>query len=565
MADFEKKQPVLDRRHFVGGALAASALAALAGCTKGGTTTGGSTGSAATGGAQGGTLRYYINNPVCIEPYNLQEDQGTQVGFQLFDSLTQYNFETGELEPLACESWEANDDATEFTFHLKEAKFHDGTDVLASNWKYGWERIVNPATNPESPSVIGYHLAMIAGYDELAAGEAEEMSGLTCPDDHTLVVTLSYAYADFPYVASHPALAPIPDAAKDMSQVDFGLAPIGNGPFKMDGEWVDGQYINIVRFDDYYGEPAILDGVNFMIQKDVETAYKEFQAGNLDVSDVPVASLAAAAEEYGESEDGYTITPGHQFLNGSEPSTYYLTCNVVEGPFTDVNLRHAVSMAINRQAICDTLFHGSRTPADNIVPPGIAGYEEGAWPYSKYDVDAATEILDQYYPADADGNRGIELEITSNQDGGHKEVMDSIISDLAAVGITCTANTPDWATVLDLYQKLDYQFGRLGWVADYPIMDNFLYPLFYTGNGDNRAGYSNPTVDEELMAARQTVDDAERIAALQEVNKQIAEDMPVIPLMFYTHTMVGGSNVAKMYLDPQKKADLSQAQLVSAE
>ena len=98
MADFEKKQPVLDRRHFVGGALAASALAALAGCTKGGTTTGG---SAATGGAQGGTLRYYINNPVCIEPYNLQEDQGTQVGFQLFDSLTQYNFETGELEPLA--------------------------------------------------------------------------------------------------------------------------------------------------------------------------------------------------------------------------------------------------------------------------------------------------------------------------------------------------------------------------------------------------------------------------------------------------------------------------------
>ena len=96
-------------------------------------------------------------------------------------------------------------------------------------------------------------------------------------------------------------------------------------------------------------------------------------------------------------------------------------------------------------------------------------------------------------------------------------------------------------------------------------MDNFLYPLFYTGNGDNRAGYSNPKVDEELTAARQTVDDDERIAALQEVNKQIAEDMPVIPLMFYTHTTVGGSNVATMYLDPQKKADLSKAQLVSAE
>ncbi|MBM6756479.1 ABC transporter substrate-binding protein [Collinsella tanakaei] len=561
MAEFLNK-PV-GRRTFVGGALATGVLAALAGCgQKGGNTT--ATGSGEGGSATGGTLRYYINNPVCIEPFNLQEDQGTQVGFQLFDSLTQYNFEEGKLEPLACESYEVNDDATEFTFHLKPAKFHDGTDVTSANWKYGWERIVNPNTNTESPSVIGYHLAMIDGYDALAAGEAEEMTGLSCPDDETFVVKLSYSYADFPYVASHPALAPIPDCAKDMTQTEFGLAPVGNGPFKMDGEWVDGQYINLVRFDDYYGDKAVLDGVNFMIQKDVETAYKEFQAGNLDVSDVPVASLETAAKEYGTSEDGYTITPGHQFLNGTEPSTYYLTCNVVNGPFTDVNLRHAVSLAINRQAICDTLFHGSRTPADNIVPPGIDGYEEGAWEYSRYDVDAAKEILDQYYPADADGNRGLELTITSNQDGGHKEVMDSIISDLAAVGITCVADTPDWATVLDRYQKLDYQFGRLGWVADYPILDNFLYPLFYTGNGDNRAGYSNPEVDEALMAARSTVDDDERKAALQAVNKTIGEDMPVIPIMFYTHTMVGGPNVATLYLDPQKKADLSKAELVSA-
>ena len=135
MAEFLNK-PVA-RRTFVGGALATGVLAALAGCgQKGGTDTAGST--SAGGSATGGTLRYYINNPVCIEPFNLQEDQGTQVGFQLFDSLTQYNFEEGKLECLACESYDVNDDATEFTFHLKAAKFHDGTDVKAANWKYGW-------------------------------------------------------------------------------------------------------------------------------------------------------------------------------------------------------------------------------------------------------------------------------------------------------------------------------------------------------------------------------------------------------------------------------------------
>ena len=145
----QEKMGGVTRRSFVKGGLAASALAVLAGCgQKGG-------GEAATDGettaATGGTLRYYINNPVCIDPFNLQEDQGTQVGFQLFDSLTQYNFQESKLECLACESYDVNDDATEFTFHLKAAKFHDGTDVKAANWKYGWERIVNPATNPESP------------------------------------------------------------------------------------------------------------------------------------------------------------------------------------------------------------------------------------------------------------------------------------------------------------------------------------------------------------------------------------------------------------------------------
>lgn len=151
MADFEKKQPVLDRRHFVGGAslLARSPRSRVAPrVAPRPVVPQPLVAPRAAPCATTSTTRSASSRTTCRRT-------STQVGFQLFDSLTQYNFETGELEPLACESWEVNDDATEFTFHLKEAKFHDGTDVLASNWKYGWERIVNPATNPESPSVIG--------------------------------------------------------------------------------------------------------------------------------------------------------------------------------------------------------------------------------------------------------------------------------------------------------------------------------------------------------------------------------------------------------------------------
>ena len=135
MADSMFHQPVMGRRAFVGGTLAASSMAFLAACGK--------KGGDASGSESGSTLNFYINNPVCIDPYNVQEDQGTQVEYQLFDALTSYDAEKGEIVPLACESFEANDDATEFTFKIKKAKFHNGDDVTSKSFKFGWERLVN--------------------------------------------------------------------------------------------------------------------------------------------------------------------------------------------------------------------------------------------------------------------------------------------------------------------------------------------------------------------------------------------------------------------------------------
>ena len=172
MADSMFHQPVMGRRAFVGGTLAASSMAFLAACgKKGGDTSGSESGS---------TLNFYINNPVCIDPYNVQEDQGTQVEYQLFDALTSYDAEKGEIVPLACESFEANDDATEFTFKIKKAKFHNGDDVTSKSFKLGWERLVNTKSaiaTEYGPSEVSYHLSMVEGYDDLLAGNATELSG----------------------------------------------------------------------------------------------------------------------------------------------------------------------------------------------------------------------------------------------------------------------------------------------------------------------------------------------------------------------------------------------------
>ncbi len=567
MADINFHEPVVGRRAFVGGSLAASSLAFLAACgKKGDSSTAGSSSDSST--TAGGTLSYYINNPTCIDPYNVQEDQGTQVCFQLFDALTTYDYDQEAIVGLAAESFEANDDATEFTFTLREgATFHNGDAVDAESFKRAWTRVVSSKSkvaDEYGPSEVSYHLSLVEGYDELAAGETDEFSGLSCPDELTFVVKLSSAYADFPYVASHPALSPVPAAAEDDAK-NYYLAPIGNGPFQMDGKWEDGQEINLVKYDDYYGDnKAKIDGIHFSIQKDVETAYKEFQAGNLDICDVPVAQIDAAVSDRGESEDGYTMSEGHHMLLGSEPSTYYLTCNNTAEPFNNADLRKGISLAINREAICETLFKGTRTPADGIIPPGIAGYEEGAWEFAKYDVDAAKEYLDKSgYTAGSDGSRGLKLTLSYNQDGGHKEIMESIIGDLEKVGIEVESDTPEWSALLDQYQSFDYQFGRLGWIADYPIMDNFLYPLFHSDSigGDNRSGYSNAEVDKGINEARATVDDAERLEKLHAVDSLIAADCPIIPIMFYTHVTAGADRVKSFYLDPQKHAHIQDAEL----
>ena len=231
---------------------------------------------------------------------------------------------------------------------------------------------------------------------------------------------------------------------------------------------------------------------------------------------------------------------GERMLLGSEPSTYYLTCNTTAEPFNNADLRRGISLAINREAICKTIFKGTRTPADGIVPPGIAGYKEGAWEFCAYDVDKANEYLDKVAPAGANGDRGINVTLSYNQDGGHKEIMESIIGDLAKVGVTAVSDTPEWSALLEQYQNFNYQFGRLGWIADYPIMDNFLYPLFHSDSlgGDNRSGYNNSEFDAKVDEARATVDDDERIAKMQEADAMVAADCPVIPVMFYTHTIV---------------------------
>jgi peptide/nickel transport system substrate-binding protein/oligopeptide transport system substrate-binding protein len=556
--------------------LAAGLIAAvgLGGCAP--KSTGGDTGEkpATNEPTKGGTLTYYVGDVAYIDPYNTQESEGTQVEQALFDSLTAFDpLQPEKIIPAAADSWEANADATVWTFKLNpNGKFADGTPVKAQDFIYAWNRIAstktkNTSTGQPDPSVLSYHLAVVKGTSD--GGNADDgISGLKAVDDLTLEVTLKYSFADFEYVVAHPALAPVPQKYVEEgvdfngAKVAFGDMPIGNGQFKMAEPWKRDQYIKVVQNENYYGEKPFIDGIEFKIFKDPNTAYTEFEAGNLDFTQIGDGKIKDASTKFGVSDNGYTANPSKQVLLGSENATYYLVCNLKKKDMQNANLRKAISYAINRQAISDLALEGTRDPADNIVPPGIAGYEAGVWADAKYDVEAAKKALaDAGFP---EGKGAPEITITYNNDGGHEKIMQLVQSDLQKIGLKAKFDTADFPNTLKKYDAGNFQIGRLGWVADYPIMDNFLYPLFRSGGGDNKSAYANADVDKKLAEARATIDSAARIKLYQDVDKQIGADLPVIPIMFYKHHHVASDRVNDLTYSAMGLADFSKVWLSGA-
>jgi oligopeptide transport system substrate-binding protein len=508
-----------------------------------GGTTGGGGGGDTDAEVTGGTFSISINNPENpLLPANTTESEGNQVMSGLFTGLVTYNNETTEVEYNGVAESIESEDNTTWTVELKEGwTFHDGTPVTAESfvkaWNYG-----ALSTNAQGGS---YFFEKIEGYDDLqgetddegnitAEPAAQEMSGLSVVDESTFEVTLSAPFAQWPVTTGYTAFFPLPEAFFEDPE-GFGSKPIGNGPFQAETEFVQDRGITLSKYEDYAGEEAKADSVEIRVIPDINTSYTEVQAGNLDILDtIPAEAVTTAESDFGD-----------RFLERESSTFQYMGFPTYDPRFQDKRVRQAFSMAIDREAITEAIFNGTRAPARSAISPVVDGSRDDACQYCEYDAEAAKALLEE---TDFDASQPIDLWF--NAGGGHDQWVQAVGNQLREnLGIEYTLRGDlDFAQYLPLADEQGFTGPfRLGWAMDYPSPQNYLEPLYSTAalppNGSNTAFYSNPEFDDLVSQGNEADDNDEAIELYQQAEDILLEDMPIMPMFFGRVQAVHSENV----------------------
>lgn len=467
-------------------------------------------------------IRVFIGEPSSIDPSNGFEHDGALLLRFLADPLVDYTPDTGEPRPAAAESWQVSEDGRQVEFRLRPGvRFHHGREVVASDYVYALSRVARPSTG----SKLAYHLACVAGFEEVRAGRATELSGVEAVDRYRLRVTLVRPFHEVVTVFGHRVTAAVPAELADGDPELFRAHPVSTGPYRVVEPWVAGRGLVLERFADYHGaNGAFPDGgaghvkrLEFRIYEELTDAYRDWHAGELDVVKVPPALIPEA------------LALGEQFRRTPCALMQYIGFPVDVTPFDDPLVRRAVAMAVDRQAVIDSAFSGTRPLAQRILPPALRG------------PGAADDLIDvQFDPATARkilAERGIAPVVTDfafnaglGHDGWVTQVVDQLNREL---GWQITPRPMVWPEFLAWLGRADTLF-RMTWAIDYPSADNFLYPLFHSASvgDDNFTRYREPGVDRLIDLARGTIDAARRRELYAEAEARVCADLPLLPLWY---------------------------------
>mgnify|MGYP002132899557 FL=1 len=460
-------------------------------------------------------------------PTNTNENNGGRIIDRLFAGLMSYDAHGNPTNGVA----KSIDTTDNVNFHITlqpDWKFTDGTPVTARSFVDAW----NYGALSTNGQLQQSFFSPIVGFDEVAGEKptAQTMSGLAVLNDTEFTVRLKAPTIDFTQRLAFTPFYPLPQVAfADMAA--FGRHPVGNGPYRLAGgdAWQHNVRIDLVPNADYHGNrPARNKGLRMVFYANLDTAYADLLAGNLDVLDtVPASALPTFRKDLGDramtgptAQNQTLDTPLRLDHFGGE-----------EGRLR----RLALSAAINRPQICAQIFSGSRSPAKDFTASSLPGFNPDLPGNDAlaYDPDRARAL---WAKADALSPWSGKYVIAYNADGGHQEWVDAVANSLKnTLGIDAVgAPQPTFAAMRT--QITDRTIGtafRAGWQGDYPSMLEFLEPLFVTGAGSNDVDYSNREFDGAVTAAQAAPTLPQSQTLTNTAQQILLEDMPVVPLWDY--------------------------------
>lgn len=483
-------------------------------------------------------------NPETIDPaLNSAVDGGNMI-LHTFECLLTVD-QDGKLAPGQAESWETSEDGLTWTFHLRDGlKWSDGSALTANDFVYSWRRVCDPmVAAPYAETVLG----MVEGYADAIGGNLEAL-GVEATDDSTFVVHLSQPCPYFGSLAAFATLSPVQQATIDANGDGWAVNAdtyITNGCFYI-SDWVPGSYIMCTKNPNYWNADAIkLDGIKFNLIEDPNASYSAYQTGEvLFIKDVPTEEIPSL-----EGNEEFYVDP----IIG----TYYLSLNTQREPFNDPKVRKALSLAIDREYVANTLMQGTYSPASNFMGPGWIDTDgsqfidnaNGGQPYidttnHEANVEEAKRLLEEAgYP----GGEGFPAITYSTNDAGyHKVVAEYLQQAWAEIGVQLQVDIVEWASFTPMRRNGDYDASRNGWVGDYSDPSNML-DLLYSSNGNNDGKFNNAEYDAAMNTSRTTLDAAERSAALHKAEDILMNEAACIPVVYYNDFWLQSSKITGMW------------------
>ena len=477
-------------------------------------------------------------NPETLDPALNSAVDGGNMLITLFETLLIID-QDNKVQPGQAEKYEVSPDGLTWTFTMRDGlKWSDGTELNAKDFEYTFKRIADTnVAAPYAETVIG----MIEGYkDAIDSKNPEKLNVKASEDGKTLTIKLAYPCSYFDKIVAFGTMSPVQKATVEKNGDSWATKPetyVCNGPYTIT-EWTPSEKIVCKKNENYKGgwdsSKIVNDKLTFLLLEDSSASYTAYTGGTAQlIKDVPTEEIPTLKKD---KKDEFNVDP----ILG----TYYLSMNLNKAPFNNKNVRKALSLAIDRDYVANTVMQGTYTPAYNYVGTGVDDVDPGKLLENSKAANGGKTYISEDYKANLEEAKKALAEAgypedkgfptitySTNDTGYHKAVAEYLQQVYKDLGITMNIDIVDWSSFTPKRRAGEYEMARNGWVMDYNDASNMI-ELFTSTNGNNDGKYNNPAFDKAMNDSK-VADKTAHFAALHEAEKIVSEDYGFIPVAYY--------------------------------